>query len=275
MISKTPSGEEPRENPLPKARLGVALIAAIKAAWDKLGLMILMSVTWAVLVSLPLSLVRWLPHSYPQVLRYTLLIFIPIFGAVPSAGSAFIAQEIAAFREVSYTIYLQKGWELRWQSMRLSLIHWSVNAAIGFTSWFYLRASHWSGKIGLLFCLYFAFFWCMMAIYHYPILIAQEYGLFDEPERRAKRGVGAVLRRCFFLAVGRPLFAIGLLLTLSLFVLTTLLTAVLPILLWSGFFSVLVTFPVRALLIQFDVLPVPTPPLENESKKIFKEYRNK
>ncbi len=275
MISKKSGRGEQIENQLPKAKLGVELISALKAAWDKLGLMILMSVTWALLVSLPLSFVRWLPHSISPVLRYSLLVLIPIFGSVPSAGAAYIAQEIGAYREVSYAIYLQKGWDLRWQSLRLSLIHWGVIGAIGFASWFYLRIPHWSAKIGLLFCVYFAFFWCMMAIYHYPILIAQETGLFDETERRAKRGAGAVLRRCFFLAVGRPLFAIGLLLALSLFGLLTLLTAVLPILLWSGFFSLLATLPVRALLVQFDVLPVPTPPLEDASKKIFKEFPRK
>ena len=230
---------------------------ASRAIWDKLGLVISMSVTWALCVLAPLSIVRWAPHSVSPVVRYAFLILIPIFGAVPAAGSGYIAQEIACFREVSYESFLREGWRLRWESLRLSFVHWIFFLVMGVTIWFYLHISHWSGRIGLLFCFYFSICWCLMSVCHFPIMVAQETGAFDEPGRRAKRGTFAVIRRSFFLLLGRPLFVLGLFSVLALFTTITLVTAILPILLWSGCFSFLTAFPIHALLIQFDVIRPP------------------
>ena len=161
-------------------------------------------------------------------------------------------------REASYAIFWREGWRLGALSIRLALIHWATAAGLTFSFWFYLRISHWSGRVALLVCFYASLFWLMTALYHYPLLVAQESGVFDEPGRRAKRGVAAVIRRSFYLVVGSPIYSFALLAFVALFAALSLFTAVSPILLWGGSFALFSCFSARALLVQYEVLPAPT-----------------
>jgi len=92
---------------------------------------------------------------------------------------------------------------------------------------------------------------------HYPLLVAQEAGVFDEPVRRARRGALPVLRRAFFLALGRPFYTLGLLFIAALATLPFAATGVLLALLWAGGVALLTTHVTRLLLIQYGVLPPP------------------
>lgn len=258
--------------PPPKVNLFRELKAAFLAIWSNLGLVILMSVTWALFVSFPLSLAYWMPRSLPAVIRYLPLILMPIFGAIPAVGAAVIAQEIASLREATFAVFWREGWRLKALSIRLSLLHWATAAALTFSFWFYLRISHWSGRVALLICFYASLFWLMMTVYHYPLLAAQESGVFDEPDRKAKRGVVAVIRRSFYLVVGSPLYSFGLLSFLALFAALSLFTAVSPILLWGGVFALFSCFPVRALLVQYGILPAPTLP-KKETNAVMRDRK--
>ena len=93
-----------------------------------------------------------------------------------------------------------------------------------------------------------------MGIYHFPLLTAQESGALDTPENPAKRGVLPVLRRAFYLALGRPAYSIGLLFV-ALF-LTTLALPVMAIFLifWPAALAFLLTSGTRNLLIQYGAI---------------------
>ncbi len=242
----------------PKANLFKELKSACLAIWSKLGLVVVISSTWALFVSFPLSLSFWMPSFLPPIVRYLPISLIPIFGAIPAVGAAVVAQEIAMLREASYAIFWREGWRFAALSIRLALIHGAAAAGLTFSFWFYLRISHWSGRVALLVCFYAALFWLMMVVYHYPLLVAQESGVFDEPGRKAKRGVAAVIRRSFYLVVGSPIYSFALLAFIALFAALSLFTAVSPILLWGGSFALFSCFSARALLVQYEVLPAPT-----------------
>ena len=126
--------------------------------------------------------------------------------------------------------------------------------------WFYGRLGHVAGTVAMLLCLYLLLFWGMMALSHFPLLIAQEAGVFDEPGRMARRGTLAVLRRAFFLTLGRPFYAFGLLVLVVPLAVLTGLTGVLFALLLPGLLALLTTHSTRALLVQFGVLHPPPPP---------------
>src|SRR5207244_3842647 len=119
-------------------------------------------------------------------------------------------------------------------ALRLILTQSAVAAILVTATVFYLRTPLLAGRIALMLCAYALLVWSMMLVYQWPALIAQEKGLFDGPDHRAKRGAFAAIRRSLFLALGRPFYTLGLLAVLAPMTVLMALTAVLPALLWSG-----------------------------------------
>jgi hypothetical protein len=251
-------GPEAEASPPPAARLPLALRDGIRAAWDRLGLVIAVSVTWTALLFIPLSIGYWLPSTLPVPVRYAVILLTAAWiGAAPTAGAFAVAQRVAAQREATYADFWREGLQWFWPALRLSLLHQVVLGLIAINLRFYLLLGSLAGKIGCLLCLYALLFFLMMAVYHWPLLAAQESGIFDEPGRRAKRGALAVMRRAFFLAMGRPFYSLGLLTVLLLISALLFATLALPALLWIGTMAMLAAAANRALLIQYGVLPAP------------------
>lgn len=233
--------------------------------WDRLGLVVAMSLTGTLALTLALSLPYLIPpHLIPHGATAGVALLIGCLAGValfvlPMAGAFQIAHQIATHDEVSYGDFLRAGWRLYRPAITLLAIDLAVAVGLAANFVFYLKLGGLFGLVAMLFCLYLLLFWCLMALSHFPLLIAQEAGLFDTPERPARRGALPVLRRALYLTLGRPFYALGLgALVLPLSALC-LLSGVLLALFWLGLIALLLTQANRALLIQFAVLPPPPP----------------
>jgi hypothetical protein len=231
--------------------------ASLRAGWDRLGLVLGASITWAIALSVPFTLERWLPPNAPGAFHLLVLGLIPVLAALPTAGVFSLAHRIAAHEEVSYGHLWQDGAALLKPALWLTLIQTAAIAILVTACLFYLRVPSWLGRTGVILAGYALLMWGMMAIYQWPALIAQERGVFDDPEHRARRGAPAAVRRSFFLALGSPFYTVVLLSAMAGLSLLMVVTVVLPALLWIGTIALTGTFASRALLVQFGVLPAP------------------
>jgi hypothetical protein len=244
---------------LPPARLGRALRRGVREAWDRLGSVLGVSLTWMLLLTVPLTVGRALPPAWPGIVRTGIIVLMMALTlSAPAAGAFTVAHLACAHEEVSYMDFWRGAGRLFGPATRLGLFHTAVRSVFAVNLWFYASIGQGIGIAATLVCLYALLFWEMMAIYHFPLLVAQEAGLFDEPGRRAKRGVLALLRRAFYLALGDSLYTVGLLAAVLTVTVLYALTAVLPALLWLGTVAFLTTQATRALLVRYGVLPPPT-----------------
>ena len=236
----------------------IPFLLTIREAWDKLGLVVGVSLTWALLLAGAFSLERLVPHSVPLLFHLLLLgglliLLLPLL----MAGTFFVSHLVAVRDEVTYADFWRGAVRFYVSSFLLTLCHFAVEGVLGLNAWFYGRMGHVGGIAIMLVCLYGLLFWSMMAAAHFPLLIAQEVGIFDEPEKQAKRGIFAVLRRAFYLTLGRPFYALGLLAACGLIAVVFSVTGVLFVLAGPGLLGLLTTNGVRALLVQFGVVPPP------------------
>ncbi len=243
-----------------RADLGRALKQAVLAGWDKLGLVVGVSLTTTILLSMALWLERLVPRSAPAWahLLFAALALLAVL-SLPVGGAFGVAHQIATRDELSYGAFWQGALRLYPHSLRLAVCDTLIVAALVVNIWFYARTGNVAGLAAMLLCVYLLAMWALMAIYHFPLLIAQEAGIFDEPDKPARRGTLAVLRRAFFLMLGRPVFAVGLL--AALLALTALcgVTGVLLAVVWPVVAALMLTLATRALLVQYAVLPPPLP----------------
>jgi hypothetical protein len=259
----------------PRARIGAAMAAGLRAAWDRLGLVLAVSVTWTIVVSLPLSADRWLPRSAPPWLHLLVLALAPILAAVPTAGAFSIAHRIATHDEAFYAHLWLDGLELIGAALRLMLAQAAVAVVLLTAAAFYLQLRGWPGRLGVTLCCYALLVWAMMLVYQWPALVAQHRGLFDEPGHTARRGAAAAIRRSFYLALGRPFFAAALVAGLGVASLLLAATVVMPALLWLGTIALVSTVAFRALLVEFGILPaqVQNEPVPDEQFRLGPDMR--
>lgn len=264
----TPPG---KRTDLPPARLGRALLSALRLAWDRIGLVMAVSLTWALLLSLLLALGRLLPAMLPLPARDLLMaLMAALLLCAPAAAIFWVSHMICSHDEVSYLDFWRGILPFFGPATRLGLVHLAVSVLFAVNIWFYLRLGHAIGIAASVLCLYALLFWGMMAVYHLPVLVAQESGVFDTPERQARRGIVSVLRRAFFLTLGDPFYTLGLLAAVLLIPVLTVLAlllrfpallaviAVLWVLLWPGVVALLTTQATRTLLVKYGVLPPPS-----------------
>ena len=239
---------------------------ALRAIWERLGTVLTLSLTGTAVLLVSLASGLLLPHALPALLRTLLVACVAAAAIAPLTAVGFdIAIHILMHRDIT-------GFPLRLQvrqygavAIRLGLIHLAAAALAALNVTFYLQLHGLVGRIIVLLCLYLTLMWSAMALYQGPLLVLQETGAFDEPNRAAQRGAKAVLRRSFYLVLGEPLFSAGLLLALLLWTAVTMLTAVGAAMLWLGGICLLTTAPTLALLAKYGVIQ-PTvnaePPIE-------------
>lgn len=230
----------------------------LRLVWDRLGLILALSLTWTLLFSLPLTLAQRLPASLPPLARNgALLLAAALILSAPTAGMFLVAHRVCERDEVAYTDLWRGAARLFAPATRLGLLHAAVIILFPINLWFYLSVRSPLGVLASLACLYALLLWLMMTVTHFPLLVAQETGVFDEPDRPAKRGVRAVLRRSLYLALGEPFWQLGLLAALAVITALLFVTVALPPLLWPGTLAVLTTQAARALLVKYGILPAP------------------
>jgi len=256
-VHELPSQSDSTPNEPPKARVGKTLLETLRILWDQLGLMLAVSLTWTFILSLPFSVERALPRGAPQWIHLLAFCLVPVVSALPTCGVFSLAHRVVAHEEAGYSHLWQDGVAMFGVALRLILLQAAVAAILGVSIWFYLRSNLWVSKAALTVSCYSALVWVMMLVYQWPALIAQEKGLFDEPDRAAKRGALAAIRRSFYLALSRPFFTLALLAFLIPATIAMAVTVVVPALLWIGAVALVSTLATRALLVEFRVIPAP------------------
>ncbi len=250
-----PDGSGPSKAALPPARLGRSLRIAFRLIWDRLGIVLLVSLTGTVVLLLSLTLGLLVPVALPALLRAFCVGLIAVTALSPLVAVSFdMALRIASHREITFLRFRQGLRQFSAVAIRLGFLHFIVSLVVALNMTFYLQLGGLPGRAAVVLCLYILLFWSAMAVYQGPLLILQETGAFDEPGRSAKRGAKAVIRRSFFLVVGEPLFSMGLGLATLAWTILALLTAVGAAMLWLGGVCILTTVSTMALMAKYGVI---------------------
>ncbi len=242
---------------LPPTKLGLALRTALSQTWDHFGVVIGISLTGTALVTLLLNLFAHLPDSLLLPIRLLILAIVGACSVAFPLGGAFgCALRIASNEEVSYSFFLRECVRLYGMSARLLLLQTLALFLFAANFWFYRRIWGVGGLLAEVVCGYLLLFWSMLSALHFPLSVAQESGVFDEPTQRARRGTFAALRRALYLTFASPLHTLG---TLAALVLLTVLMTMLALplaLFWLGAIPLVATQCVRQLLIRYGVVTV-------------------
>lgn len=245
-------------NALLPTNLGLALRTALTQSWDHFGVVIGISLTGTALVTLLLNLFAHLPVLLLLPIRLLILVIVGASAlALPLGGAFGCAHRITCSDEVSYGIFLRESVRLYGMTARLLLLQALVLLLFAANFWFYRRIGGVGGLLAGVVCGYLLLFWSMMSALHFPLLVAQESGVFDAPTQRAQRGIVAALRRALYLTFASPLHTFG---TLAALLLLTLLMTMLALplaLFWLGTVPLVATQCVRQLLIRYGVVPIP------------------
>lgn len=227
---------------------------ATREVWDRLGLVVGVSLTLSAAFFAPLALGAVVPGSVPVRLGLTALaaalILAPAF-----AGACYVAGLAYAHEEATYADFWRGVFLLRRPAVSLGLLQVSVLTVLTVSLWFYLQLRQPVGRVAALLCVDALLIWALIAQYQFPLLVFQEQGAFDEPDRPAQRGAIAASRRAFYLVLGTPLYALGALAIALLLTLLLNLTAAPLVLLWPASLAFLVTENTRELLIRYGVFP--------------------
>lgn len=243
------------------ARLGRSLLAALRSVWERLGAVLLISLSGTALLLLSLLPGLILPAALPLAVRYLGIgLIVTILFSPFLAASYDAALRISTHREVTTPSFLQAVRQFGSVAIRLGLLHLAMILILVVNAGFYLQLSGIAGRAAALLCLYVGLVWSAMALYQGPLMVLQETGAFDEPDRPAKRGAKAVIRRSFFLVLGEPIFSFGLWMAILLWSAAATLTAVGTAMFWLGGVCILTTAPTLALLVKYGVID----PVEGE-----------
>ncbi len=237
-----------------------AVKMAIRLGWDHIGLWMIVGFTLFSLLSVPLMVWQF-GHLFPPLLLVFICALIVALGFGPLlAGAHTIAWDIGDHRETGWLDLWRGARELMIPAALLGLIHMVVLIVGTVALWFYLRQHSFISVIATLVCIYCLGTWVVLAPLQMPLLVMQERGVFDEPERRARRGAVAVIRRSFFVALGAPAATCALLIANVGILTFSVLTVITLPLFTVGMLAMLNDQVVRALLVRFCVLPPPPDP---------------
>lgn len=235
--------------------LGHALRTALREVWDRLGLIVGVSSTWSLAIFVGYQVGISLHFGAAPALRGAFAILLTTLLVAPATAGVFgVAWASLNHEPQSYGDFWRYARNIGGPALRLALLHAAVIGLLTLNLWYYAHVGGTGGIAAALLSFDALLVWGMMAIYHFPLLIAQELGAMDTAEAPAKRGAFPVLRRAFYLALGRPTYSFGLLLT-ALFLTTVALPVMVPFLIfWPGALAFLLTSGTRNLLLQYKVI---------------------
>ncbi len=236
----------------PPFGLPATLKTALREVWERLGLVIGISSTWSLALTIGYQVGLSLQFQAAPVVRIALAVLLTALLAAPAtAGIYGVAWAALHHEPQTYGDFWRQARQFGGPVLRLTLLQAAVIGLLVLNLWYYAQVG---GAIGFgLALLSFdaLLIWGLMAIYHFPLLMAQESGVFDAPDKPTVRGVFPVLRRAFYLALGRPAYSFGLLTVALLLTLFSLPTAAPFLLLWPGAMALLLTAGTRDILLQY------------------------
>lgn len=248
-----------------KPTLSLLLRWSWRDCWDHLGLILIISLIHNLCLPLFFSLFLGLRRLHIPHMGYLALLILGLL-LIPAlyTGYASIAYRICLGKTPSIALFFQSMRKLYGVALRLGTLQLLLTGGLLANILFYAHIHNPFRDILTLFWSYLLFAWILISLYQYPLLVLQENGIFDEPNRPAKRGALAVVRRSFFLTLGNPLYTFGLFLLTSLLSLLCLITGVGWILLYPAL-PLQITFRATYLLLaRYAIVPPPpsldTPP---------------
>ena len=240
-----------------RPRIRQACRLALHDGWDRLGLLIAVSLTFLSFLCLPAAVGYWVHKPVWLKIALLFLFSTPLPALFTGACSQFHKMESG--EEASWTGFLHDSVILFFPAVRLSIIHAAVDTSLGVNLVFYLSFLQ-KDPLVLLFIIlwgYISLLWTLMSLYLFPLLALQEYGGFDEPDRAAKRGVLAAYRRAFYLAIGSIPYSIGALIASLFIILICLISKALIALLLIGALSLQLTIAARVQLAGYGIVSPP------------------
>ena len=238
--------------------LGDALKIGLREMWDRFGLTIGVSSTWSLALFIGLTVGQTLHFGVSPLLRGILAVALTALLLAPATAGVFgVAWAGLNHEPQNYGEFWRHARRFGGATLRLILLHALIVGLLTLNLWYYAHVCSAFGIAAALLSFDALVVWGLMAIYHFPLLVAQESGIFDTPDALPKRGLYPILRRSLYLALGRPAYAFGLLLAVALLTVILVATKGLFIILWSGMTAFLLSSGTRNLLIQYDVIAKP------------------
>ena len=243
------------------------LLAGVRLSWEQLGIVIGGSFLWFLSLVIAWSLGRSLTHHAPPGVTLGLdLVLFPVL-ASPSTAALTYALHYAAAGSIAGGDRLWAG-VVQYTRLFLPLLLVETGiAAILFTgAIFYLRLGGIGYLVGTL-CLYLAGAWLAFSLLVPTVLVAQEEGVFDDPDHKATRGIVAAMRRSTILFFSHAflVFVVTLMVAAWLFLCVAF---IVPFaILWSGTSLALMTVALRAMLVSQHILPAPEAASLDPTKK--------
>ena len=148
------------------------MLRGVREGWDRLGLVIAVSLTWTALFFGAVWVWLFLSIALPKpagILLGALVAMSLLCG--PSAGAFTLAHKIGEREEVSYLDFWRGARKLWRPAFGLGLLHLCVATLFVVNLIFYANLKNIAGIAATVLCLYTLLFWLMMALYHLPILV--------------------------------------------------------------------------------------------------------
>lgn len=250
----SPDNNAPRP---PKMRLHRAALDSLRLFWDRLGLLLAANLTWVAAATAPLSLEPLMPERARPVLRIAALLLSPIMISPLTAGLFSIARSIERHEETGYGRLWANGIRLARPALMLASIQSIITCVLLTSVFFYSRVPIWPARIAGLIACYACLLWSATLPHQWPAFIAQECGDLDDPDRTARRGAAAALRRALFLVIGKPITAFALLLIIALCGAALAASVIAPILGGFALLALFTTSVTRGLFVEYGAVPAP------------------
>ena len=237
--------------------LGDALKTAFKEIWERFGLVIGISSTWSLALTIGYTVGQTVYLGASPVLRGLIAIILTTLLIAPATAGVFgVASASLNHEPQTYGDFWRSARRFGGPVLRMALLHAAVVGLLALNLWYYAHVGGAFGIAAALLSFDALIVWGMTAIYHFPLLVAQESGVFDAPDKPAKRGVLPALRRAFYLTLGRPAYSFGLLFVALFLTVVSFPMAGIILIFWPGALAFLLTAGTRNLLTQYDVIGI-------------------
>ncbi len=240
--------DAPNSNRTAPLSHAAAVLSGGRLIWEHLGLVVGGSFLWTLSLMIAWSLGRALTRSASPGVSLLLDLFLFPLLASPASAALTFALWCAQKGRIAGADRFREG-AVKYTRLFAPLLLLETLAASAFlaSALFYARL----GGVGFgvaAICLYLAGAGLAFSLLTLPVLIAQEEGIFDDPDRKASRGVRAALRRSALLFLAHP-FLVFVVALLSAALLLLCIAFVIPFaIFWIGASLSLMTAALQAML---------------------------
>jgi len=236
-----------------RASLGKALKNGFRSAYESLAFVVGASFVTLVVTAGVLALMGLISASAPHPRSFGMLLGLPalLVGWLCAVGVFYYTKK-AVWHEHPITTDVFEGIrKLLGPALVLFVVDLAISTVLfGDVVFFALAFKARGGPIlaGLaMVCVYLAFMWSLMALWHMPLLIAQ---LDMESGPRLK----AILRKSYLLVADNPGFTVGLFVVIIAFTVLCAISAVGMALLFAGTLAFLLTCSLRELFVKYGIV---------------------